>query len=78
MLLHRREGAAVVSVQNQGSRETALGQHRLPDQDGGQFRTFAFMDFPAHDFAAEDVRDQLEIEEHARDRPGHPGDIRLR
>ena len=33
------------------------------------------MDFPAHDFAAEDVHDQVEIEEHPRDGPGQPCNV---
>jgi len=28
---------------------------------------------PGYDLAAEDVHDQVEVEEHASDRPGHPG-----
>lgn len=40
-------GAAVVGMQDQRTQGAALGQHRLPDQDGGQFRTFAFMHLPA-------------------------------
>jgi hypothetical protein len=33
------------------------------------------MNFPPHDLAAEDVHDQVEVEEHACDRPWHPGYI---
>ena len=33
------------------------------------------MYFPAHNLAAEDVNDQVEIEEHASDRSRHPGNV---
>jgi hypothetical protein len=81
-------GVAIVGVQDQWTRDTALGQNGLTDKGGRQFRTFALMDFPAHNFPAEDVHpshglkanhcraaDQIEVEEHARDRSGHLGDI---
>jgi hypothetical protein len=64
-----------VGVQDQWMRDTALGQNGLTDKGGRQFRAFALMDFPAHNFPAEDVHDQIEVEEHARDRSGHPGEI---
>ena len=59
-------------MQNQRAQGASLGQNRLPDQGGGQVRTFAFMNFLADDFPAEDVHDQVEVEEHASNRPGHP------
>ena len=46
-----------------------------PDQDGRQIRALALMNFPGDDLPAEDVHDQVEIEEHTGDRPGHPGDV---
>ncbi|WP_206616389.1 hypothetical protein, partial [Falsigemmobacter intermedius] len=33
------------------------------------------MDLPTDDLAAENVEDQIEIEEAPRDRPWHPGDM---
>ena len=33
------------------------------------------MNFPSHDLAAEDVRDQVEVKKHACDGPGQPGYI---
>lgn len=59
-------------MQNQRAQGAALGQHGLPDEDGGQFGTFAFMDLPADDLATEDIHDQVEVKEHAKGRPGHP------
>ena len=72
---HRRafHGAAIVGVQNKRARDAALGQHSPSDQDGRQFRAFALMNFPAHDFPAEDIHYQIEVKEHARDWTRHPG-----
>jgi hypothetical protein len=33
------------------------------------------MDLPANNLAAEDVHDQVQIKEQARDRPRHPGNV---
>src|SRR4051794_23343238 len=33
------------------------------------------VDLPGNDLAAEDVEDQVEVEEHAPDWTGHPGDV---
>ena len=41
----------------------------------GEIRTLALLDFPAHDLAAENIHDQIKVEEHARDRPWHSGDM---
>ena len=54
---------------------TALCQHGLPDQNGSHIRTFTLMDLPTNNFAAEDVHDQIQIKEHACDRPRHPGNV---
>ena len=70
--MHER-GAAIVGVQNKRLHKASLGQHRLPDQGGRQVCTFALMHLPANNLAAEDVDDQIELEEHACHRPGHPG-----
>lgn len=34
-----------------------------------------FMDLPADDLTAEDIHDQVEVKEHARERPEYPGYI---
>src|SRR4029453_11909471 len=68
--LHR---AAVVGVQDEGGREAAPGPDRLAHEIGGQLGAFALVDLPADDLAAEDVEDQVEVEEPAPDRAGHPG-----
>jgi hypothetical protein len=34
MLLHAKEGATIVGVQNERLHKTSPGQHCLPDQDG--------------------------------------------
>src|SRR5215203_2078947 len=70
--LHR---TAVVGVQHEGPREAALGPDRLAHEIGGQLGAFALVDLPANDLAAENVEDQVEVEEHAPDRAGHPGDV---
>jgi hypothetical protein len=62
-------------LQNQGAQVTALGQHCLPDHNGCQVRTFALMDLPADNLGAEDVHDQVQIKEQARDRPRDPGNV---
>ena len=75
MPLHAREGGCPrsrigVGVQNRWPRDTALGQHRLPDQDGRQVCTFALMNFPADDFLATDVHDQVEVKNMPATGPG--------
>src|SRR4051794_2500943 len=67
--------AAVVGVQHEGTRAAALGPDRLAHESGGEFGAFALVDLPADDLAAEDVEDQVEVEEPAPDRAGHPGDV---
>src|SRR5918912_2989894 len=67
--------AAVVGVQDEGAGEAALGPDRLAHELGGQLGTFALVDLPADDLAAVDIEDQVEVEEHAPDRAGHPGDV---
>ena len=62
-------------VQNKRLHKASLGPHRLPDQGGRQVCTFALMHLPANNLAAEDVDDQIEVEEHACHRPGHPRDV---
>ncbi len=42
-LANHERGAAVVGVQNQWARDAALGQDRLPDEDGCQIRPFALV-----------------------------------
>src|SRR5215213_296602 len=70
--LHR---TAIVGVQDERAREAALGPDRLADEIGGQLGALALVDLPAHDLAAEDIEDQVEVEEHAPDWTGHPGDV---
>src|SRR4051794_27829794 len=70
--LHR---AAVVGVQDEGAGEAALGPDRLAHEIGGQLGALALVDLPADDLAAVDVEDQVEVEEPAPDRAGHPGDV---
>src|SRR4051794_27630956 len=70
--LHR---AAVVGVQDKRAGEAALGPDRLTHEIGGQLGSFALVDLPADDLAAVDVEDQVEVEEHAPDWAGHPGDV---
>src|SRR5215203_6405116 len=47
----------------------------LAHELGGVLGAFALVDLPANDLAAEDVEDQVEIEEHAPDWTRHPGDV---
>src|SRR3569623_1389520 len=70
--LHR---AAVVGVQDKRAGEAALGPDRLTHEIGGQLGSFALVDLPADDHAAVDVEEQVEVEEPAPDRAGHPGDV---
>src|SRR3954470_797490 len=70
--LHR---AAVVGVQDKRAGEAALGPDRLAHEIGGQLGALALVDLPADDLAAVDVEDQVEVEEPAPDRAGHPGDV---
>src|SRR4051812_17136611 len=67
--------AAVVGVQDEGAGEAALGPDRLAHEIGGQLGALALVDLPADDLAAVDVEDQVEEEEPAPDRAGHPGDV---
>src|SRR5215203_2208748 len=67
--------AAVVGVQDERAREAALGPDRTAHELGGQLGSFALVDLPADDLAAVDVEDQVEVEEPAPDRAGHPGDV---
>jgi hypothetical protein len=46
----------------QAAAKASFCQHRLPDQGGHQVCTFAPMHLPANDLAAEDVDDQIELE----------------
>src|SRR3954454_7104832 len=70
--LHR---AAVVGVQDEGAGEAALGPDRLAHEIGGVLGAFALVDLPADDLAAVEVEDQVEVEDPAPDRAGHPGDV---
>src|SRR3954462_14213860 len=70
--LHR---TAVVGVQDERAGEAALGPDCTAHELGGMFGAFACMDLPADDLAAVDVEDQVEVEEPAPDRAGHPGDV---
>ena len=60
-------------MQDERAGEAALGPDRLAHEIGGVLGAFALVDLPADDLAAEDVEDQVEVEEHAPDRAGHPG-----
>src|SRR5512144_1225420 len=64
--LHR---AAVVGMEHERAREAAFGPDGAAHDDGRVLRAFPAIDLPADDLAAEDVHD-VEIEEHAGDRPG--------
>src|SRR5512132_298215 len=66
--LHR---AAVVGMEHERAREAAFGPDGAAHDDGRALRAFAAIDLPANDLAAEDVHDEVEIEEHAGDWPGH-------
>src|SRR6478672_9987274 len=70
--LHR---TAVVGMQHEGTGEAALGPDRFAHEIGGVLGAFARVDLPADDLAAEDVEDQVEVEEHAPDWTRHPGDV---
>src|SRR5215212_4623407 len=70
--LHR---AAVVGVQDEGAGVAALGPDRLAHEIGGMLGAFALVDLPGNDLAAEDVEDQVEVEEPAPEWAGHPGDV---
>jgi hypothetical protein len=62
-------------MQYQRVQHAYIGEHRAPDQGRRQLCAFAFMNFPSHDFPAEDIDNQTEVEEHACDGPRHPGYI---
>src|SRR4051794_10826632 len=70
--LHR---TAVVGVQDERAGEAALGPDCAAHEFGGQLGALALVDLPADDLAAVDVEDQVEVEEPAPDRAGHPGDV---
>src|SRR3954468_4247304 len=70
--LHR---TAVVGMQDKGTGEAALGPDRFAHEIGGVLGAFALVDLPGNDLAAEDVEDQVEVEEHAPDWTRHPGDV---
>ena len=53
--------AGGVCVQHQGPRDAGLRPERLLHQHRRKIRTLALMDFPAHDLAAEDIHDQIEV-----------------
>src|SRR3954447_2488665 len=55
--------------------EAALGPDRFAHEIGGVLGAFAVVDLPGNNLAAEDVEDQVEVEEHAPDWAGHPGDV---
>ena len=60
-------------MQDQGTGEAALRPDRFAHEIGGVLGAFARVDLPGNDLAAEDVEDQVKVEEHAADRAGHPG-----
>src|SRR3954454_12506387 len=70
--LHR---TAVVGVQDERAGETALGPDRFAHEIGSVLGAFARVDLPANDLAAEDIEDQVEVEEHAPDWTRHPGNV---
>src|SRR5215218_10492451 len=70
--LHR---TAVVGMQHEGTGEAALGPDRFAHEIGGVLGAFARVDLPANDLAAEDVEDQVEVEEHPPDWTRPPGDV---
>src|SRR5512134_3633585 len=65
--------ASVIGMEHERARETAFGPEAHDDRR--VLRAFAVIDLPADDLAAEDVHHEVEIEEHAGDRPGQPGDV---
>src|SRR3954454_11620145 len=70
--LHR---TAIVGMQHERADEAALGPDRLAHEIGGVLSAFARVNLPGHDLSAEDVEDQVQVEEHAPDWTGHPGDV---
>jgi hypothetical protein len=50
-------------LEARASGEAALGPDRLAHETGGQLGTLALVDLPANDLAAEDVEDQVMVEE---------------
>jgi hypothetical protein len=65
-----KRGAAIVGVQSKRLHKASFGQHRLPDQGGHQVYAFALMHLSANDLAAEDVDDQIELENVPATGPG--------
>jgi hypothetical protein len=63
---HAREGAAVVSVQHQWSTDAGFSEDRFPDKGGRELSPLTVLDFPAHNLAAEDIYDEVQLEKHAR------------
>ncbi len=55
-------GPSIVGMQKMRVRKPAFGQYTRPGHDARQFRALAHMNFPAHDFPAEEIHDQMEVE----------------
>src|SRR3954467_11011038 len=68
-------GLPLSACSTRGAGEAALGPDRFAHEIGSVLGAFARVDLPANDLAAEDIEDQVEVEEHAPDRAGHPGDV---
>src|SRR5699024_3032217 len=69
------ERAPVIAVQHERLIDAALLPDRLLDQVTGVHSALAFMHFPAHDLAAEQVQDQVQEEEAAADFAWQPSDV---
>lgn len=67
--LHR---AAVVGMKNERAAQAPLGPDRALQDLRGELGRFAVVDLPADDLAAENVDDEVEVEERAGDRPRQP------
>lgn len=70
-------GASVVGVQDERLifHVQSLGQHSLTDKVAGMFSGLLLPDLPAHDVAAEDVDDQVEIVIQPLDGTGEVRDV---
>ena len=69
--MHER-GAAVVGMKNERTGQAPLGPDRALQDLGGELGRLAVVDLPADDLAAEDVDDEIEVEEGTGDRPRQP------
>jgi hypothetical protein len=67
--------AAAIGVQRQHAGLDVVPAHGLGDQLLGEFRALALGDEPAHDEAAEDVQDHVQVEVRPLGRPLELGDV---